>query len=108
MARVALDAAVSLDGVAGGDAGRFRRWVTFDRDETLAGVLAVERSDGRFDVELHLVADWPVPPLAALAEKIDKKVTRAASAAGLADALGPLSIAFEDVREPARIEQKAS
>lgn len=92
--------------MAGGEAGVGRLWATDDRGEVLEGVLAVARPDARFDLELHLVGAWPLPPLAGLAEKIRKGVERAASAAGLGDRMGSLSISFEDVLEPAAVKRE--
>lgn len=107
LARVALESALSAKGVAGGEAGVGRLWATDDRGELLKGVLAVARPDARVDLELHLVGAWPLPPLAGLSEEIRKRVERAASAAGLGDRIGSLSISFEDVLEPASLEPEA-
>ena len=34
-------------------------WATVDAGEMLEGVVATARRDARFDIELHLVAQWP-------------------------------------------------
>ena len=57
-------------------------------------------SDGTYEISLHLVAVLLVP-LPALAERIRSSVEAAAAEAGLADVLGPIDVAFEDVREAA-------
>ncbi|MBA2566876.1 MAG: hypothetical protein ACR2IN_05615 [Thermoleophilaceae bacterium] len=96
MARLALDAARSLDGVVDSTSGR-GRWVTPDRNGVVPGAIAVVRADGRFDVELHLVAD--LVPLHPLGERIRDRVERDARVAGVADLIGPVHVAFEDVDE---------
>ena len=101
LARVALDAALSVNGVVSGDAGRFGTWVTADGEERLPGVLVTARAGGGFAVELHLVAQ--VVPLHPLAERIREQVARAAAGAGLADVLGNVDVTFEDVVERAKV-----
>lgn len=100
LARLAWEAALAADGVAGGDAGRPPRWQTEDRGEVLPGVVATARPDARFDVQLHLIASWPPPPLHELATTIRGRVVEAAASAGLARALGAQAIFFGDVAEP--------
>jgi hypothetical protein len=96
VARVARDAARSLDEVADATSGR-GRWATPDRDGAVGGAIAVARPDGRFDVELHLIAR-PVP-LHALGERIRERIDRDARQAGVAELVGPVDIVFEDVEE---------
>ena len=100
LARAALDAARSLPQVAGGVRGAQGVWATADADGLLEGVTAVARVDGRYDVELHLVAQWPIGSLYALADEVRGRVARAADRSGLADTVGEVSVSFEDVREP--------
>lgn len=100
LARLALETALATDGVAAGDPGRLQRWQTEHRGEMLPGVVATAREDARFDVELHLVASWPPPPLHEVAGSIRRGVAEAALAAGLDDALGEQMISFRDVLEP--------
>lgn len=100
LARVALHAVMRLDEVGHGVAGPQRVWATIDAGELLRGVVAAARPDGRFDLELHLVAQWPVGPLDELADRARARVQREARRAGLDDVLGAVAVAFEDVREP--------
>jgi hypothetical protein len=101
LARVALHAATSLPQVAVGVRGPQRVWATADAGELLDGVVATARPDARFDVELHLVAQWPFGSLFALAEEVRGRVQRAAARADLDEILGQVTVAFEDVRETA-------
>lgn len=96
LARTALHAATSLRDVVRGDAGGppLRR-VTLDRGEPLDGVLAIAEADGRYGVELRLVAG--LVPLHPLADRIRANVRDAAARAGLSAALGRIDLAFADV-----------
>ena len=97
IARLALDAACAFQGVLGGTSGRGARWKTPDRDGAVLGAIAVARADGRFDVELHLIAR-PVP-LHPLGERIRDRIDRDARKAGVSELVGPIHIAFEDIEE---------
>ena len=99
LARVALEAATALPEVAAGVRGRHRVWTTADAGEILAGVVAAARPDGRFDVELHLVAQWPFGSLFALADQVRARVRRAAARVDLDGLLGQITVAFEDVHD---------
>jgi hypothetical protein len=99
LARVALEATTALPQVAAGVRGGQQVWATADGGEILEGVVAVARPDRRFDVELHLVAQWPFESLFALADQIRARIHRAAALAGLDGMLGPVTVAFEDVRD---------
>ncbi|MGO9890800.1 MAG: hypothetical protein ACLP0L_23270 [Solirubrobacteraceae bacterium] len=74
-------------------------WATVDAGEMLEGVVATARRDARFDIELHLVAQWPFGSLFELGDQIRAGVKRAASRAELDGILGQVTVAFEDVRE---------
>ena len=101
LARAALKAACSLPQVAAGVRGTRRVWVTGDDDGgLLEGVVAAARVDGRYDVDLHLVVQWPVGSLYALADEVRGRVARAADRGGLAHAVGDVSVSFEDIQEP--------
>jgi hypothetical protein len=100
LARVALEAATALPEVAAGVRGRHRVWTTADAGEILAGVVAAARPDGRFDVELHLVAEWPFGSLFALADQVRVRVRRAAARVDLDGILGSITVGFEDVHDP--------
>lgn len=99
LARVALAAATGLPEVAGGTSGGRRVWATADTGEVLEGVVVTARPDADFDVELHLVAQWPLQSLFALADRIRVRVHAAAAAAELEPVLGEIAVGFEDVRE---------
>jgi hypothetical protein len=79
--------------------GARRVWATVDADEILEGVVATARPDAGFDVELHLVAQWPFGSLFGLADDVRKQVRRAAARADLDGILGQVTVAFEDVRD---------
>ena len=95
LARVALTAALGVDGVVSSHAGPGGTRVTDDRGERLRGVLATALAGGGYGVELHLVTQ--VVPLLPLAERVRSRVERAASSAGLAHVLGPVDVTIEDV-----------
>src|SRR5436305_12300065 len=97
LARVALEAATALPEVAAGVRGRQRVWATADAGEILEGVVATARPDARFDVELHLVAQWPFGSLFALADQVRARVRRAAARSDLDGILGEITLSFEDV-----------
>ena len=99
LARVALDAATAMPQVAVGVRGAQRVWATADDREILDGVVATARPDARFDVELHLVTQWPFESLFALADQVRRRVQRAAARADLDGMLGQVTVAFEDVHD---------
>ena len=101
LARLALDAALGVDGVVSVHAGPLETWVTADREERLPGVLVTAVAGGGYGVELHLVTS--VVPLLPLADRVRSEVERAASSAGLADVLGPVDVAIEDVVVPGQV-----
>lgn len=104
LARLALDAALRVDGVVSSHTGPRGMRVTSDRGERLPGVLATALPGGEYGLELHLVTD--VVPLHELAERVRSRVARAASSAGLADVLGPVDITIEDVVIPGEGSEK--
>jgi hypothetical protein len=97
LARIALQAATGLPEIAAGASGPRRVWATADAGELLEGVVVTARPDARFDVELHLVAQWPLASLLALGDEVRARVRRAARAAELEGLLGRIDVAFEDV-----------
>jgi hypothetical protein len=97
LARRAIGAACALAEIDRGVRGQAGTWATRDAGQTLDGVVAVARPDGRYDVDLHLTARWPFGSLHELAVEVREDVLRAARAAGLGDALGQVSVAFEAV-----------
>jgi hypothetical protein len=103
LARVALDAALGVDGVVSSHAGPLGVWVTADREERLPGVLATALAGGGYGVELHLVTE--VVPLPPLADRVRSSVQRAASSAGLSAVLGRVDIAIDDVVMPSEVSK---
>lgn len=98
LARTALSAALAVDGVVAGSAGRQRTHVTAAGPELLQGILVVAQPGDRYSVSLLAICR-PVP-LLPLAERIRAQVHQAAEAAGLADRLGPISVRIDDIVEP--------
>jgi hypothetical protein len=98
LARVALQAATGMPEIAEGVRGARGVWATVDAGEILEGVVATARPDARFDIDLHLVAQWPFGSLFALADQLRARVQRAAGSARLDGILGQVTVAFEDVR----------
>ncbi len=104
LARLALDAALGVDGVVSSRAGPLGTRVTADREERLSGVLATALAGGGYGVELHLVTE--IVPLHPLADRIRAQVERAAASAALADVLGPVDITIEDVEMPTEVSKR--
>jgi hypothetical protein len=97
LARLALGAAQWHPDVVAGRAGPHGVHRTADTPAPLDGVTVTAGAEGRYDVELHLVAR-PVP-LHALAAEVTARVQREATTHGLGPLLGSVSVAFEDVAE---------
>lgn len=98
LARIALATALALGDVVGAEAGPHGAWVTEVEGERLPGIVAAAQSDGRYALELHLIAR-PVP-LRELAERIRERIVRAAEVAGLDGGLGGIDVSIEDVELP--------
>lgn len=96
LARVALKAAVASVDVVRGDAGTGVPRVTRDAAGLLVGVTAIAQADGRYEVDLRLVAR--LVPLAALGAQVRERVTAAARRGGLDDQLGNVNIEFVDLQ----------
>jgi hypothetical protein len=97
LARLAGEAIAVTAGVTA-TTGCAGRWLTIGSQHTIAGVLAVENADGRVDIELHLLADWPPQmSLQRLGEQVRRRLRRSAVMAGLDERLGAVDVAFEDV-----------
>jgi hypothetical protein len=103
LARLALESALAVEGVAGLHAGPGATRVTSDGGERLPGVVATALPDGTYALSLHLVAQ--LVPLHPLAEEVRSRVTRAAGTAGLGGALGPIDITIEDLAHRPSPEQ---
>jgi hypothetical protein len=95
LARIALVASLSLPDVVDTDVGPNGAWVTEVEGERLPGVVAAAEADGRYSLELHLVAR-PVP-LGELAERVRERIVRRAEQAGMSDAIGSIDVSIEDV-----------
>jgi hypothetical protein len=96
LARVALKAAVASADVVRGDAGVGVPRVTRDAVGLLVGVTAIAQADGRYEVDLRLVAR--LVPLAALGAQVRERVTAAARRGGLDDQLGNVNVEFVDLQ----------
>jgi hypothetical protein len=97
LALVAGQAIARTPGVSA-TSGPGGRWRTVGSQQIVAGVVAAENGGGRIDVELHLVARWPLAgSLEELAEELRARLRRAAAIAGMGERLGAVSVAFDDV-----------
>jgi hypothetical protein len=96
LARIALQAALSVPGVVRGDSGRLHAHATPVADsERLHGVVCAALAEGGYEVALRLVAQ--LVPLQPLARRIGQRVERSAGAAGLGSALRSVSVHFADI-----------
>ncbi len=96
VARAALQAALDVPGVLGSDSGPSRGRVTADPDSgPLIGVLVTAQSDGRYAVDLSLVAD--LVPLPALGEEVRARASRRVGDEELGDVLGVVNVEFASV-----------
>jgi hypothetical protein len=93
VAGAALQAALDVPGVLGSDPGPSGRRVTAEpASGALIGVLATAQSDGRYAVDLSLVADMvPLPPLA---EEVRARVRQRVDGEQLGDVLGAVNVEF--------------
>jgi hypothetical protein len=92
----ALQAALDVPGVLGSDSGPSGGWVTVDPAfGPLIGVLATAQSDGRYAVDLSLVAG--MVPLPALAEEVRARVRKRVDGEELGDVLGAVNVEFAHV-----------
>ena len=93
LARLALDAALVVPDVLGAEAGLHGVRVTADPPaRLLRGVSVIAQPDGRYAVDLRLVA--LMVPLVALAEEVRRRVQASAGRRGLADRLGTVNVEF--------------
>jgi hypothetical protein len=97
VARVALEAALTVDGVISGSSGPLGLRVTRSGSERLVGVVCAADASGGYAVALHLVVG--IVPLDRLAERIRSRVRARISAADLVHELAQLDIVFEDIGE---------
>jgi hypothetical protein len=96
LAALARAAALATRGVVGLDAGRMGMRMTASEGLRVDGVVCAALSDGRYHVSVHLVA--AMVALRPLADAVRARVERDVAIAGLADRLGPVDIAVEDVQ----------
>jgi len=93
LARLALDVASGMPGVAGTDAGPGGLCVTADPPfGVLRGVSVIAQPDGRYEVDLCLVAR--MVPLLSLGEAIRRQLRTRAGREGLASQLGTVNVEF--------------
>lgn len=97
LARAARGAALGVPGVAGLGPGARPDRSTRDGGELIEGVVAAAEPGGRYELTLYIGAE-PVP-LQDLGERVRAAVAAAARRAGLADDLGTIHVAIEDLVE---------
>ena len=95
LARVALLAALAVDGVVAGNAGEAGIWVTQDVVRRLPGVVATAEGGGRYGVGLYLTA--ALVPLHELGERVAEQVRKDVGDAGMAERLGTLHVTIADI-----------
>jgi len=95
LARLALEAALGVAGVVSSDPGVLGLRVTDEGGEIVPGVMAAALPDGRYSLDLHLVAR--LVPLPALAEQVRERVLEAAARATLGERLAEINVYVEDV-----------
>ena len=98
LAAVARAAALATGGVVGLEAGQAGMRITASAGLRVDGVVCAALPDGRFQVSVHLVA--AMVALHPLADAVRARVERDVATAGLADRLGPVDVAVEDVQAP--------
>lgn len=96
LAAVAHAAALATRGVVGLDAGRAGMRMTASAGLRVDGVVCTALPEGRYQVSVHLVA--AMVELRPLADAVRERVERDVAIAGLADRLGPVDVAVEDVQ----------
>lgn len=99
LARAALEAALSVDGVIRPDTGPADLLASHGGGERVPGAVASAGARGRVDVDLHLVVR--AVPLEELAQRIRALVRHRADAASLGAALGAVNVRFADVETEA-------
>ncbi|MCA1700871.1 MAG: hypothetical protein LC790_18990 [Actinobacteria bacterium] len=96
LAALARAAALGTPGVLGLDAGRAAMRMTASEGLRVDGVMCAALPDGRYQLSVHLVA--AMVALRPLAVAVRTRVERDVAIAGLADRLGPVDVAVEDVQ----------
>lgn len=103
LARVALESALAVPGVVRGEAGVGVARLTADGSELLVGVSAIAQADGRYAIDLRLIAR--LVPLWPLADHVRAGVQAAAARAGIAALLGSVDVEFAGVLTAEEIER---
>ena len=107
LAHLALDAALSVAGVQGADAGPDGLCLTGDPQRgTLRGVSVIAQTGDRYSVDLCLVAG--IVPLIELAAEVRRRVQARVAREGLGDQLGDVNVEFSEVLSAAEIAEQAS
>ena len=96
LAALARAAALATPGVVALDAGRAGMRMTASEGLRVDGVVCAALPDGRYQVSVHLVA--AMVALRPLADAVRARVERDVAIAGLAEWLGPVDVAVEDVQ----------
>jgi hypothetical protein len=96
LAAVARAAALATRGVIRLDSGRTTLRMTASAGLRVDGVVCVALPDGRYQVSIYLVA--AMVALRPLADAVRARVERDVALAGLADRLGRVDVAIEDVQ----------
>ena len=96
LAAHARAAALATRGVLGLDAGRTGMRMTASEGLRVDGVVCAALGDGSYQVSVHLVA--AMVALRPLADAVRARVERDVAIVGLADRLGPVDVAVEDVQ----------
>lgn len=98
LARIALRAARSVDGVAGvSGADRFAK--TWDGERWIEGVSVVAEPGGRYSLSLRLVVE--LVSMDRLAHSVRERIAAEAAGHGFAGKLGEVRISIDDVQAPA-------
>jgi hypothetical protein len=107
LAQLALDAALDAAEVKGADAGPHGLCLTDDPSAgTLRGVSVIAQADGRYSVDLSLVAG--IVPLVELAAEVRRRVEARVGREGLGDQLGDVNVQFSQVLSAAEIAEQAA
>ncbi len=102
LAHLTLEAVSKLPGVVGTDVGPHGMCVTDDPEAgVLRGVSVVAQRDGRYSVDLCLVAE--LVPLPALGDRIRSAVQERARREGMEEQLGTVTVRFAGVVSPEEV-----
>ncbi len=106
LGRLALEAVSVVPGVLGVEPGPHQSYLTADEpDGVLRGVSVIAEADGRYAVDLCLVAG--IVPLIELADEVRRRVRARAERDGVADRVGEINVEFARVLSEAEILAEA-